>query len=68
MELPTKMVGQTTVIVMETEVSRAHLAHPKLLLLEAGGRHGVSVLFLRRDIKRKKCIKGLEDGIINIRK
>lgn len=45
-KLPAEVVGQTAVVVMETQVSGTHLAHPQLLLLEAGGRHGVSVLLL----------------------
>lgn len=49
MKFSAKMIGQAAVIVMETQVSRAHLAHPELLLLEAGCRHGVSVFFLRRE-------------------
>lgn len=52
MKLPTEMVSQAAVVVMEAEVGGAHLAHPQLLLLEAGSRHGVSVLLL----KREKCI------------
>jgi len=52
MKLPTKMVSQTTVVVMETKVSGAHLAHTQLLLLKAGGGHGVPVLLLRRRMKK----------------
>lgn len=56
-KLPTKMVGQTTVIVVETQVSRAYLTHPKLLLLEAGGRHRVSVLLLRRHVQKREELR-----------
>lgn len=46
-QLPAKVVGQATVVVVETQVGRAYLADTELLLLETGGRHGVSVLLLR---------------------
>jgi len=42
-----KMIGQSTIVVMETQVGGAHLAHPQLLLLEARGGHGVSVHILQ---------------------
>ena len=44
------MVGQAAIVVMETQVGGAHLAHPQLLLLEDGGWHGVSVYILQDNI------------------
>ena len=46
-QLPAKVIGEAAVVVMETQIGRADLAHPQLLLLEAGGGHGVPVLLLR---------------------
>ena len=46
MQFPTKVVGEATVVVMETEIGGADLTHPQLLLLETGGRHGVPVYVL----------------------
>lgn len=46
-QLPSEVVGQATVIVVETQIGRAHLTYPQLLLLEARGWHGISVFFLR---------------------
>ena len=42
-----KVVGQAAIVVVEAEVGGAHLAHPQLLLLEAGRRHGVPVHVLK---------------------
>lgn len=50
------MICQTSVVVMEPQVSRANLTHPQLLLLKAGGWHRVSVLFLVNKCHRiRKC-------------
>lgn len=46
-ELPSEVISQSTVVVMQAQVGGAHLAHPQLLLLETGRGHGVSVFFLR---------------------
>lgn len=54
-KLSTEMVGKATVIVMETQVGRAHLTDPELLLLEAWSRHRVPVYILKG---RKTEIKG----------
>lgn len=43
MKFPSEVVGEAAVVVVETEVSGANLTHSQLLLLEAGGRHGVTV-------------------------
>lgn len=50
MKLSAKVVGQAAIIVVETKISGTHLAHSKLLLLEAGGWHGVSVFFLKENL------------------
>lgn len=46
-KLSTEVIGQSTVVVVKSQVSGANLAHPQLLLLETGGGHRVSVFFLR---------------------
>lgn len=43
MKFPSEVVGEAAVVVVEAEVSGANLTHSQLLLLEAGGRHGVTV-------------------------
>lgn len=61
MELAAKVVGQTAVVVVETQISRAHLANAQLLLLETGGRHGVSVFLLAEQAKGDK--KGVKSQV-----
>jgi hypothetical protein len=40
------MISEPTVIVMNAKICGAYLTHTKLLLLIAGGRHGIAVLLL----------------------
>jgi len=41
-----KVIRQPTIIVVQTEVRRTHLAHAESLLLEEGGRHRIAVILL----------------------
>lgn len=45
-QFASKMICQSTVIVMDAKVCRAYFTHSKLLLLIAGGRHGIAVFLL----------------------
>lgn len=47
-KLAPEVVRQTPVVVVESQVGGAHLTHSQFLLLEAGGRRGVSVNVLQR--------------------
>jgi len=46
-QLATKMISQPPIIVMDPQVRSTHLAHSQLLLLIAGGGHGVAELNLK---------------------
>lgn len=39
MQFSSKVVGQTAIVVVKTQVCRTHLTHAELLLLEAGCWH-----------------------------
>lgn len=43
MQFSSEMICESAVIIVEAEVSRAHLTHTQLLLLETGRGHGVAV-------------------------
>jgi len=45
-KFPTEVIGQSTVVVVDSQVGRTHLADAKLLLLVTGGRHRVPVVLL----------------------
>ena len=48
MQLSAEVIGESVVVVVDTEIGRANLAHPQLLLLIGACRHGVAVLQLCR--------------------
>lgn len=52
MQFPSKVVSETPIVVMETQVGGANLTDAQLLLLETRCGHGVPVLFLK--IKQSK--------------
>lgn len=47
MQFTAKVVGQTSVVVMDTKVGGANLAYTKLLLLVARCWHGVAIFNLK---------------------
>lgn len=49
MEFAAEMIGQATVIIVNTEVGRAYLADPQFLLLIGRCRHRIAILHFRRN-------------------